>query len=72
MTPALHEFEKLSVAERLQLVEDLWDSIARSQAELPVTQWQKEELARRKKAFLRRPDSGVTWEQAKQSILHSK
>ena len=48
MANVLEELENLSVAERLQLVEDLWDSIARSTAEVPIPQWQKDELARRK------------------------
>jgi hypothetical protein len=41
MSPALQELENLPVSERVQLVEDLWDSIARSNADLPIPQWQK-------------------------------
>lgn len=69
MTTDLQELETLSVSERVQLVEDLWDSIARSNAQLPVPKWQKEELARRKRSFLQNPDSGRTWEEAKRSVL---
>ena len=58
MTPALRELEALSVSERLQLVEDLWDSIARNHADVPIPQWQKDELARRKADYLRNPESG--------------
>lgn len=72
MTTALQELETLSVAERVQIVEDLWDSIARSNANLPVPQWQKEELTRRKERYLRNPDSGETWNQVKQSILPTR
>lgn len=72
MTTALKDLETLPVPERVQLVEDLWDSIARSNAELPVPQWQKDELTRRKQAFLQNPQSGKTWEQVKQSILQRK
>ena len=38
----------LSPAEKLQLVEDLWDDLAATPAEVPIHDWQKEELARRK------------------------
>ena len=69
MTPALNELERLSVAERMQLVEDLWDSIARSPADVPVPQWQKDELARRKEAYARDPACGMTWDQVRNSIL---
>ena len=62
----------MSVLERVQIVEDLWDSIARSNANLPVLQWQKDELARRKERYLQHPDSGETWAQVKRSILQSR
>ncbi len=38
----------LSPAEKLQLVEDLWDDIAGTPEAVPVHEWQKLELARRK------------------------
>ena len=43
---------KLGRAEPLQLVEDLWDSIAQEDAELPVPDWKRDELRRRKECFL--------------------
>ena len=63
------EFEQLfnlSRAERLQLVEDLWDSIVQEDAELPVSDEKRDELRRRKERFLQHPSSGRTWEQVKQ------
>jgi putative addiction module component (TIGR02574 family) len=63
------EFEplfKLSRAERLQLVEDLWDSLVLEDAELPVSEEKRDELRRRKERFLQHPSSGRTWEQVKQ------
>ncbi len=57
---------KLARAERLQLVEDLWDSIAQEDEQLPVPAWKREELLRRKERFLAHPASGSTWEQVKQ------
>ena len=63
------EFEplfKLSRAERLQLVEDLWDSIAQEDGELSVSEAKRAELRRRKQRFLQHPSSGRTWEQVKE------
>ena len=63
------EFEplfKLSRAERLQLVEDLWDSLVQEDAELPVSDEKRDELRRRKERLLQHPSSGRTWEQVKQ------
>jgi len=71
MTTALQELETLSMPERVQLVEDLWDSIARSNADMSIPQWQKDELDRRKRNYLQNPDSGQTWDQVKQDILQS-
>ena len=57
---------KLGRAERLQLVEDLWDSIVEEEAQLPVPESKREELRRRKERFSQHPSSGRTWEQVKQ------
>lgn len=72
MTIALQELESLSVSERVQIVEDLWDSIAQSNANLPVPQWQQDELARRKQRFLQNPAVGETWDQVKRAILQPR
>ena len=45
---------ELTVSEKLQLLEDLWDSIAQASEKISVLDWQKEELAKRKAAFLHR------------------
>lgn len=41
------EIDKLELSEKLILVEDIWDSIAASNLELPMPEWQKKELDRR-------------------------
>ena len=41
------DLRTLSIDERMQLVEDIWDSIAADQATLPLTDEQKVELDRR-------------------------
>ncbi len=57
---------KLGRAERLQLVEDLWDSIAEEDGQMPLPAWKQDEVRRRKERFLQHPGSGRTWEQVKQ------
>ena len=62
-----HVFE-LTLSEKLQLVEDLWDSIASDPDQIPMLDWQKKELVRRRAAHLQNPDSGSAWETAKERI----
>ena len=45
------DLRTLSINERMQLVEDLWDSIAADQAVLPLTDEQRIELDRRLDAY---------------------
>jgi len=59
---------ELSVSEKLQLVEDLWDDIASTPSAVPVHDWQKEELARRKQNLLNNPASGLSWQEIQRRI----
>lgn len=58
----------LSPAEKLQLVEDLWDDLASNPSAIPVYDWQKEELARRKDNLAGNPASALSWNEVKQRI----
>ena len=58
----------LSPAEKLQLVEDLWDDLAASPNAVPVHDWQKEELARRKANLMNNPAAGLSWDEVKQRV----
>ena len=62
----------LSVAERIQLVEDLWDSIAEIPEEVPLNDAQKAELDRRLEAYRRSPDEGSPWEVVRERIRESQ
>ena len=64
-TPSVFD---LTAAEKLQLVEDLWDDLAASPESIPVHDWQKDELAARKARYLANPASAVSWEAVKQRI----
>ena len=41
------EISRLGLSEKLLLVEDIWDSIAASNSEIPMSMWQKQELDKR-------------------------
>jgi putative addiction module component (TIGR02574 family) len=58
----------LSPSEKLQLVEDLSDDLASTPEAIPIHEWQKKELARRKANLATNPASGMTWEDVKKRI----
>lgn len=58
----------LSPSEKLQLVEDLWDDLAATPEEVPIHDWQKQELARRKANLQKNPASGLSWEEVTRRI----
>ncbi len=67
------DFSGLSVAERILLVESLWDSIARdSNAELPLTEEQKQELDRRIAADDAGALESYSWPEVKRWLLTGK
>lgn len=61
----------MSVSERIQLVEDIWDSIAAVSDSVPLTEEQKDELDRRLSAYHKDPSTGSPWELVKERIRKS-
>lgn len=68
MNPTNRSIFDLSPSEKLQLVEDLWDDLAASPESVPVHEWQKEELARRKANLMKNLASGLTWEEVQRRV----
>jgi putative addiction module component (TIGR02574 family) len=62
------DLSTLSVSERIQLVEDLWDSIAAETGEVPLTDAQIAELERRLADMERDPQAGDSWETVRARI----
>ncbi len=58
----------LSPPEKLQLVEDLWDDLAASPEDVPIHDWQIEEVTRRKANLQSRPASSLSWEEIKERV----
>jgi putative addiction module component (TIGR02574 family) len=60
---------RLSVAERLALAQQIWDSIAIDPDQVPLTEAQRQELERRADDDDANPDDVVPWEQVKAEAL---
>ena len=71
-TSTRSELFDLSIAERLQLVEDLWDSIATNSAGIPLTEEQRQELDERLTRLKRDPRLGDSWNKVKSRISRPK
>jgi putative addiction module component (TIGR02574 family) len=67
MSPTLKalKIDQLSVAERILLVEEIWDSIAAEEEELPLSEAQRQDLERRLADYRANPKAGSTWEEVK-------
>ena len=59
----LAEILRLSVDERIQLAQDIWDSIAAVPEAISLTDAQRAELDRRLAAYEENPDEGIPWEE---------
>lgn len=66
----IDELRKLPISERLQLVEDLWDSIAEDSPDdgFPVTPELAAELDRRLAEFEADPDATLPWDEVRERI----
>ena len=62
------EIEQLSVAERVQLAEEIWDTIAATPEQLPVTEAQRAELDRRLALHEREPGQATPWEEVRAKL----
>lgn len=60
---------ELPVSERLELVGDIWDSIAQAPGGVELTDTQRAELDRRLEAYRRDPRAGSPWSEVKARIL---
>lgn len=67
MSPTLKALgiDQLSVAQRILLVEEIWDSIADEAAAIPLTEAQRQDLQRRITAYEANRKAGSSWEEVK-------
>jgi putative addiction module component (TIGR02574 family) len=71
-TDRFSELFRLSVAERIQLAEDLWDSVAAEPEALPeLSEEQKREIERRLAEHDQDPSSARPWEEVRARLWAS-
>ena len=62
------EIDKLSVDERLELIDALWESITDRDALFELTEEEKQELDRRVADAEAHPETGMTWEEVRDRL----
>ena len=73
MSALSRQLAELSIAERIQLVEDLWDSIADEYpAVMSLNPEQVAELQRRLHQHEADPASAISWEQVRAELFQNK
>ncbi|HKG24184.1 MAG TPA: addiction module protein [Thermomicrobiales bacterium] len=68
MTALRDEILKLSVVERLQLVEEIWDSLTEEASDMPLSDELKRELDRRLALHRANPESAIPWEHVRAEL----
>jgi len=64
--------KKLSIPDRIMLVEEIWDSIAEENQAFELTDGQKRELDRRLELAKANPRQGRTWDEIKAEFMKSR
>ena len=66
------EIDRLSIPEKILLLEDLWDSIASDQSSVPIPQSHIKELDRRLKRYSSHPGDILSLEELQRRIENRK
>ena len=68
MSVAIEEILTLGVRERLELIEEIWNSIAAHPEAIPLTAAQRKELDRRKREYRRDPSRAKPWSEVHERL----
>jgi putative addiction module component (TIGR02574 family) len=68
-TLSVLEIAEMPILQRIQLVEDIWDSIAEAPEAVQIPEWHKQELEKRLEAYHANPDEGSPWHEVKKRIM---
>ena len=68
----LSNLKEMSVADRLQMIQLIWDSIESTERGLPLTPGQEQELDRRLADYEENPDQVTPWSEIKNDLLGNR
>lgn len=69
MSIAIEQIRQMPVGQRIQLVEDIWDTMVAEDADFPLNSSQLAELDKRRAEMVANPSIGIPWAEAKARLL---
>ena len=72
VNPLLEQIQKLSIDDRIALVEAVWDQIADDAAKLPLTEQQRRLLDVRIADYEAHPDDVVPWSDVRAELFEDR
>jgi putative addiction module component (TIGR02574 family) len=72
VTELVEKAKNLSIADRIRLIEEIWDSIAAENGAFELTDAQKRELDRRLGSIKNAQQPGRTWDEIKAEFMKSR
>ncbi|MCP4041421.1 MAG: addiction module protein [Gammaproteobacteria bacterium] len=66
---SVSDIAKMPVQQRIQLVEDIWDSVADLPEAVEIPEWHRKELEKRLDAYHENPNAGSPWAEVKKRIM---
>jgi putative addiction module component (TIGR02574 family) len=63
------DIAEMPIHKRIELVEDIWDSIVETPEAIEIPEWHKNELDKRLEAYHANPQGGSPWKEVKKRIL---
>jgi putative addiction module component (TIGR02574 family) len=72
MSVPIEKILNLSVKKRLEVIEEIWDSIATDPEAIPLTSAQRRELDRRKALHRANPSEAVPWAEVRSRLQKRK
>lgn len=71
-TLSIADIAAMPIQRRIELVEDIWNSIAELPEALEIPAWHQEELENRLAAYHANPNAGSPWSEVKARIIGQK
>ena len=62
-------FDEMSVEDKIEYVQALWDRIAANESQVPVPEWHREALSERLADYHANPNQGRSWEEVEAELL---